>query len=301
MRFTPTRLLPAVLGIALGAPLPAAEETNADTDVSDSALRIRGVFDAALPRTERKNSLRLIFHPHFGDLNRRDHLRIPLGLRYGLSDNWEVMGEVEGYVSHGLKGVAFGENLGFSQAHLGTKYRLGDRGLPGWDTAVGFDYSRPLGAPPLDVTDGLEHMSPFVTFARPWARNPDVRLFWGLGASLVNKTSVAGQLQKNQLGDDTANFSAGFVWHQGLYHYTLEAAWQTTDGIGGEQRGNVFTLRPAVVYELPPRFTPGGNGQWLLGLGLHGSHGPDGFDLGVAAKVRVNFDFKRLLGRSRRP
>ena len=37
-------------------------------------------------------------------------------------------------------------------------------------------------------------------------------------------------------------------------------------------------------------------GKWLLGLGLRLSHGPDGNDIGVNAKLRVNFDFKRLLG-----
>lgn len=283
------------LGLAAAGPVTCLGEATADApEVSDSALRIRGIFDAALPGTERKNSLRLIFHPHLGDLMKRDHLRTPLGLRYGLTRNWEVTGEVETYFSHGLKATGLGKNWGLSQMHLGTKYRLGDRRIGGWETALGFDYTRPLGAPPLEVTDGLEHFAPYVTFARPLPARPDMRVFWGVGADLVNRTDIPGELRRNQLGDDAARLSGGVVWHLGAYHYTLEMDWATTDGFGGPAKGNVINLRPAVVYELPPHLRFGAKGQWLVGLGLRATHGPDGMDYGASAKVRVNFDLKRL-------
>ena len=56
------------------------------------------------------------------------------------------------------------------------------------------------------------------------------------------------------------------------------------------------SLRPAVVWEIPRRYTFNSRGQWLLGFGLRFTEGPDGFDVGASAKVRVNFDFKRLFG-----
>lgn len=285
------RLALAVAGIAWSAGLVA------EPDPTDSALRIRGIFDAPLPGTERKNSLRLIFHPHFGDLTEREHLRIPLGLRYGFTRNLEGTLEIEGYLSHGLKAAAFADDLGLSQIHLGAKYRLERELLRGWDTAVGFDYTHPLGAPPVDVTDGLTHIAPYFTFARTLERHPDLRVFWGVGADMVNKTSVPGRLSKNQLGDDTVNFTGGLVWKHGNFHYTLEADWRTTDWVGADGRGNYFALRPGLVWEVPAEITRSPRGQWLLGFGLRAAHGPDGFDLGAGAKVRVNFDLKRLLGR----
>lgn len=283
-----------ILLAALGL---ATARLAANPDPTDSALRIRGIFDAPLPGTERKNSLRLIFHPHFGDLTERDHLRIPLGLRYGFSRNLEGTLEVEGYLAHGLKGAAFAGDFGFSQIHLGAKYRLDREVLRGWSTAVGFDYTHPLGSPPLDITDGLTHIAPYFTFARTLPDHPDLRVFWGVGVDMINKTAVPGRLSKNQLGDDTVNFTGGLVWKHHNFHYTLEADWRTTDWVGADSRGNYFALRPGLVWEVPPEITRSSRGQWLLGFGLRAAHGPDGFDIGAGAKVRVNFDLKRLLGR----
>lgn len=276
----------------------AVAAAPADENVSDSALQVRGIFDASLPGTERKHALRLLFRPHLGDLQRRDTLRVPLGIRYGLTPNWEATGEIEGYISHGLGDVAAFADKGLSQVHLGTKYRLPVQ-LRGWDVAVGADYTHPLGSPPLEVTDGLEHTAPYISFARPLPSQPDMRVFLGLGADLINKTNITGRLEKNQLGDDTATLSAGWVWRRGPYHYTLEGAWTTTDGIGGPRQGNVLSLRPGLIWEVPPEFTFHSKGQWLAGVGLRITHGPDGTDIGASAKLRVNFDFKQLFGRRR--
>lgn len=286
-------LLAAVL-LASALPRLAAEP-----EVSDSSLRINGIFNAALPGTERKNSLRLIVHPHFGDLTERDHIHAPIGFRYGLTERWEATIDVEGYMSHGLRNVAFAKEMGFSQYHFGTKYRPESHLIPGWETGVGIDYSHPLGTPPLEVTDGFEHISPFITFARPLESQPNIRVFWGVGADLVNTTSTPGALRRNQLGDDSVDFSGGLVWKLGSYHYTFEASWETTDFVGGPLRGNVYSLRPGVVWEVPARWAFHGKGQWLLGLGLRVTHGPNGTEFGGGAKVRVNFDFKQLLGRKK--
>ncbi|HWA24964.1 MAG TPA: hypothetical protein VG734_04745, partial [Lacunisphaera sp.] len=43
----------------------------ADSRATDDDLRIKGVFETALPKTERKSSLRLIVHPHLGDFSER--------------------------------------------------------------------------------------------------------------------------------------------------------------------------------------------------------------------------------------
>jgi hypothetical protein len=90
-----------------------------------------GVFTANLPNTERRNALRFTFNPRFGDLSKYDHLRFPVGLRYGLTERWEVVGDVTGYVSHGLSGTAVGTELGLAEMHVGTKYNLGERILAG--------------------------------------------------------------------------------------------------------------------------------------------------------------------------
>ena len=122
--------------IFLGSMLRGAD-TPAPEKPSDDDLRVRGIFNSVLPRTEKKNSLRLIVHPHLGDLTKRDNLRTALGFRYGITTRWEATAEADAYFSHGLKGKSFFEESGFSTLHLGTKYQLGKIFRLGWETSVG--------------------------------------------------------------------------------------------------------------------------------------------------------------------
>jgi hypothetical protein len=268
--------------------------------VSDDDLRIRGIFDSALPGTERKNSIRLIVHPHFGDFHQRDYLRMPVGLRYGLNERLEVTGEMETYFAHGLGNVPFFGRSGLSALHFGTKYQFGKLWGTDWDTAIGFDFTRPIGTPPSDITDGLKHMAPYVSFSRRLITAPEWRVFWSVGYDEVRSTALPLNLQKNQLGADAGTVSGGFLWDRGAMTYTFETAW-TSSRISRRFDHDVLTLRPGFVWVVPPRFTFGDSGRWLLGGGLKLSKGPDGFDVGVSTKLRVNFNLRSLWRRNPQP
>lgn len=284
-------ILAALIG---GAGLPpgwAAEQAK----VTDDDMRIRGVFESALPGTEHKSSLRLIVHPHMGDLRERDYLRTALGFRYGLTERWETSIETDYYLSHGLKAVAFMREQGFSAWHLGSKYRLGKVWASGWDCSVGADWVRPVGAPPPSVTDGLEHVAPYITFSRQLERWPAWRVFCGTSYDFVNRTGIVGERSKNQLTDDSMGVSGGLLWERGTVTYSLESSYATMHPTV-DRTQDIVTVRPGLVWVVPTSYTFGSKGKWLFGFALSVSHGVDGTDLGVSAKLRVNFDFRRLLG-----
>lgn len=287
------KILAALALCALGPIGRTAEPAKA----TDDDLRIRGIFETALPRTERKKSLRLILHPHLGDLRERDYLRTATGFRYGITDRWETTAETDWYFSHGLKNVKFFDEQGFSSVHLGTKYLLGKMGAGGWEYSVGGDFTRPVGSPPPSVTDGLRHVSPYVALSRQLVRWPEWRVFCGLGYDFVAQTSIRGELSKNQLNDDSIGVSGGLLWAHGNATYTLETSYATM-ALTGDSSHYVFTLRPGVVWVLPSKYTFGSRGKWLLGFALRAGQGADGTDFGASLKLRVNFDFRRLLGRS---
>lgn len=285
-----------VCGCLLWSMAPAVEVVPEEkAKASDDDLRIKGVFDSALPRTEKKNALRFIVHPHLGDLTKRDHLRTALGFRYGLTKDWETSAEVDSYFTHGLRHGSFFKDSGFSALHLGTKYHLGDVFRVGWDTSVGLDWQSPLGKPPLDVTDGLRHLAPYVSISRTLTDHPAWRVFAGVGWDVVTRTSTPGQLEKNAFGDDSLNLSGGVLYVRGPLTYTLEAGYATTRLTSAVER-DVYSLKPGIVWVLPPKYTFGARGKWLFGVALKLSHGPDGNDVTLGAKLRVNFDFKRLFG-----
>lgn len=275
--------------------LSSAQTGTPVAKATDDDLQMKGVFNSVLPRTEKKNALRLIVHPHLGDLTKRDHIRTALGFRYGINSRWEASLEADAFFTHGLKKGGFFEDSGFSTLHLGTKYQLGDPLNIGWDTSVGINWQQPMGSPPLDVTDGLRHTAPFITASHNLAGAPGWRVFTGFGWDAVTQTTTRGELEKNELGDDSINVTGGVLYERGPVTYALETTYATTRFTAQVNR-DVYTVRPSIVWVLPAKYTLGSKGKWLLGLGLRLSHGPDGNDVGVNAKLRVNFDFKRLLG-----
>lgn len=292
------------LGLIVGliftaSPLAAqSDQTNVGVKGHDEPMKIQGVFNTDLPRTERKHRLRLIYHPHFGDLTQRDYLRTPLGFRYGLNDRWEASGEIETYFAHGLGAEPFGGTAGFSNLRVGTKYHWNQWLRPYFESAVGVSYSEPVGSPPAQVTDGLKHLASFITFSHRLESRPNLTLFTSLAYDDVTATRIRGERRKNQLGVDSWTTTSGLILNAGTFHYTLELSCSTSAWVTPETV-TVVSIRPAILWDLPKSFL-GLEGRWSLGVGVSGGRGPDGTDLGAGAKLRGEFDVRKLFRRPTR-
>ncbi len=297
LRYRP-RCLPWL--VLLAAPLVGGGDeppVAADEAVPDEEVQIKGVFNSELPRTERKHYLRLLVHPHFGDLHRKDSLRMPVGVRYGLTENWEVSAALESYFAHGFGESSPFAETGLSAVQFGTKHRPEWTLVPGWEMALGIDYVHPLNHPPIELTDGFEHTRPYVTFARDFPDWHGVRFFWGTGADIVGDTAVAGRLEKNEFGTHANTFITGFVWPRQRFSQTFELTYATTILLG-EDNLNRITVRPGCVFVLPERWTFHSRGQWVVGVAVPVTWGPDGWEAGLSVKFRGDFNFKKLLRRS---
>jgi hypothetical protein len=141
---------------------------------------------------------------------------------------------------------------------------------------------------------------PYLSLSRQLVDHPGWRTFATLGWDNVTHTSTPGQLEKNELGDDSVNLSGGVLYERGPLTYTLEASYATTRLTSAVDR-DVYSLKPGLVWVVPPKYTFAARGKWLFGAGLRLSHGPDGNDIGLSAKLRFNFDFKRMLGLKKAP
>jgi len=284
------RLLSALILLA-GLPL-FGEPTAAATALVGDDLRIPEVFTSHLPQTLPPGDVRVSVHPHLGDFDARDFLRIGAGLRYGLTSKWEAGASTGVYFSHGLGDVAFFKRAGLYSLNLSTKYNLGTFPIAGWTSAIGFDFDTPVSRPPRDLTDGMRHYNPYFVSSRRLLSHPEIRIFWGAGVDLVSHTDLPRKLLKNQLDDNTTSLSGGIVWDRHSLHYTLEVAWDSTRLVGHNQ-DDTLTLRPGVIWEVPWFRSRKSGRIVLLGGSLRCSFGPDGTGLGAGAKLRVNFDPKR--------
>ncbi|MBL9199372.1 MAG: hypothetical protein JNL39_02650 [Opitutaceae bacterium] len=257
--------------------------------------RLPGVFDTELTQTESPHHLRFILRPHFGDLVRHDHLRVPIGVRYGLGQTTEASAEAEAYVAHGLGAVKVGSRFGLAGLRLAAKQRL-----PAWAwfgenaVALGLSYRLPVGSPPEEITDGRRHLSPFVTVTRPVPGWPRLTGFASAAADFTARTAFRGVRNRNTLLDDSLSLTSGLVWRGAGVTGTLETTF-ATNAFGAKENGTVVTVRPGMSWRLPNSRWLRPDGRWTVGLAPRVSFGPDGTDFGFGVKLRGDFDFRKWM------
>ncbi len=270
--------------------LPMTGSTTKDTELH----KIDGIFNTELPKTEKKNSIKLIVHPHFGDLTSRNYIRVPTGIRWGVNDHTEVSATVEPYFAHGLKPGSPGYGIGDLQ--FGAKYAWHEWLKPDFDTSVGLNLFFPVGRPPIDMTNGFNRYSPFIVVGKKIAAHPGLTVFVNTGLSLLSKSSTPGQFDRNETHSNSFSITPGFVWDRYPWHYTFEASYESTALIGHDNKQFV-TLRPGIAWDLPRKLTFNSKGRWLVGFGYHITFGPDGTTSGSGGKIRGEFRLSRLFGR----
>ncbi len=278
--------IPPAPAAASPGPVPAAAE--------DQTLhKINGIFDTELPKTERKGVIRFIVHPHLGDFTSRSYVRVPLGIRWGVNDHVEFTATVEPYIEHGLRSGSPGNGIG--DFEVGGKYAFRRWLDTDWDASTGVNLRRPVGSPPLDMTDGYNHYTPYLTLSRPSARTENLTWFLNGTVDLMEKSSVAGTFRKDDPHSSSLLFSTGFVLDRYPYHYTLETGYQTTSLIGKDNQQFVF-VKPGFAWDLPRRLTFDSHGRWLFGFSVKITEGPDGTRVDTGGKIRGEFNLRRWFG-----
>ena len=291
----------ASLGLLLLLPLAVrAQESTAPTaaPASDekSLHKINGIFDTDLPKTERKGSVRLIVHPHLGDFTSRSYVRIPVGVRWGVNDHVEFTATVEPYFQHYLRSGSPGNGIGDVQ--FGGKYAIHGWFATGYDASAGLNVRLPVGHPPLDLTDGYNHYSPFLVLTQKSTTTEGLTYFVSGTVDLMAKSSVAGTFRKDDPHSSSLLCGAGFVLDRYPYHYTLEAGYQTTSLIGRDNQ-QFFFAKPGFAWDLPRKLTLNSHGRWLFGVSIKFTEGPDGLRIDSGGKIRGEFSISRWFGRGK--
>ena len=278
---------------------PAAENVQTARENDSLVTRVRGIFDLDLPSIDPPGTIKLTLHPHFGDLVRRDYMRVDTGFRWAVNDNFEISPEAAVYFTHGFGGGDDGYGIG--ELRLGSKYILRGKPDPDMETSLFLNVEVPVGSPPVDLTDGLNHIAPGFLVQHHSSHRPKLTTFAGAGLDLVSDSGIPGTPVRNQPLDDSMNFTAGVIYDLGQLKWTLSATYATT-ALLGDTTEHFFYLRPSLLWYVPRKYTFNSKTQWLLGLGLRSSWCPDGSELSSYTLVRAEVTFRQFLDniRSRR-
>ncbi len=258
--------------------------------------RIRGLFDLELPDLDPPGTVKLILHPHISDLVRRDYLRTDAGFRWALNDQFELSAEAATFLTHGLRGA--GDGYGVGKLSLGTKYVFAEWLHPQFETSAGLSIDLPVGRPPVDFTDGLEHYSPNLVVQHHWTSNAKLTTFAGASLDFVGHSPVRGTIQPNQPRDNSASLTLGGVYDVGQIKWTLAGTYTTTALISSGP-GHFFYLQPGVLWFVPKKITFNSKTQWIVGLSAPLTWGPDGFEFKVNSRVRAEITFRQVLDKIR--
>jgi len=266
----------------------------------DDELLLDQIFESHLPTTLAASALRFSVHPHLGDWETKDYMRLTTSLRYGLTKNCEISLGSELYFSHGNGNVRAFDDYGAANLRPGFKINLGQPLFSGWDTGVGADCEFPIGHPAPELTDGLRHFRPYVTFSHRLTAHPDLRIFVGFRLDAVTTTSLPGQFGKNAFHQSSAGITGGFVMDRGNLHYTFEATFDSTRLISRNEE-DVCTIRPGVIWEIPTRRDPRVLSKWMVGVAVNDTFGPGGNSVGTSFRLRYTSDIRRRFHFSRVP
>jgi hypothetical protein len=260
----------------------------------DEVLRLHDFFDVTLPGIAARHHLIFDFEPKVGDLLRREYVRYPLEVRYGLSKNWEIFG---GVTPVSPNPIDEGEDHRWSMgmAKLGVRYALPKAERLGFQKiSLGFEGRQPLGNPPLGLIDHYLHLRPSITASRPVTWFEDTTFFLGLtydrSVWAPGHDDVSSEAVKRHMSE----IAPGLLYKPGEFGYFAQYAlrhWDEPVGYRLEHIGKV-----GVIWDMPLERSRKWRlpGKWQFELGVRASDlDGEGTDLGVHARAKVRADWFR--------
>ncbi len=274
-------------------PSPAARVLSMPREAFDSSRRALASFidnlpelpDLGLPNFDRSGDVRLYLRPRFGDLRDEDYFRMLVGVRAKVSERLETSAEVGTYVTNGLRDNA---GNGLYQVRSGLKYEWASTPDDGW--SAGLDWVTPVSRPPLNITDGLRHTLPYVTYTRTLSSKNALVGFVTLGADFIDHTSLPEYLAENQLRANNLILTVGVAREWRRMHVIIRVFDANTAPLSGESE-NVFGIRPSLGVPVLRRAD--GTPRATVTLETRAVWGPDGFETGLNTRVRFDLRYRR--------
>src|SRR6187551_1441977 len=267
------------------------------TDTRPFYARIPGMFPFDLPDIDPPGTVKLILHPRFGDLLRRDYIRVDAGFRWAISNRFEFSPEARFYLTHGLGDTDDGYGVG--EIRLGSKYVLPKWPRADMDTSLTLAAYAPIKDAPLDLTDGFNHLTPGMLVQHHLIHHPKWTVFGGAGMDLIDQSDVAGTPVFNQPLEDSMNFTAGAIYDLGQIKWTLTTTYATTAWLGDETNHFLY-VTPNVMWHVPKKWMLNSKTQWILVLGCRFSFGPDGTEISTSSRVRAEITFRQVMEKFRK-
>lgn len=287
-----SRLLPLLVAGGLATvPIGASPADS----VREGVLRMTEFFDATLPGVLGLRSAALEVRPKFSDLRDHEFVRLPVEVRYGLGNRWELRAGLTPFFAHPWN-TGKEHRWGPGEARLGVRRDIGPT-LGFFDaTTLGAEVRTPLGDPPVDLNDHYTHLHPSLSAARRLSLLPDttfyVNLAYDRSVDLTHRTAPQPEVVRR----NTVEFAPGLLFKPGQLGWFGEYRLQRLQEEPGWRVAHQFQV--GSVWEVPlersRRWHLPGKWQLEVGYKFRREEGRAD-DQGLAARVTWRTSLREVL------
>jgi len=258
-----------VLFLILLLPLPISakkHQASEEQPIEDKSKKKPGwleeLLDMKLPKTQRMGELEISINPRLDDIVRRDYIRLPLHMKYGITPNWELSFRLNDFLVNPFRGE---DRSGISDVSFGTKYQWKKYPIPYVDTATDFSVQIPTDNKAY-ISDRYTHYRPQIIFSKIFPQWNEVQLSFAINLDILSSYSENVEDPNGTSRYDALGLVFGVLYPAPSHSYSLEAHWVTTEIDGGNQ--NTVYLLPGFFWFIPKKKYLKFPGTMRFGLGL---------------------------------
>ncbi len=256
-------------------------------------FRVNEFFDTTLPGTLDPFDLALDIRPRLGDFVGRHFIRFPMELRYGWTDDFEI---ISGWTPVTPNPFRSGDGRKWSpgEAGLGFRYNL-DARVEQVPIATFSLYGRtPLGRPPTDLIDGYAHVEPRLALMRPFLEE---RIFLVLNLVYDRSFNPPGHSRPDP-GEVTRQHIAevipGVIYMPGELGYVLQYTFRHIDEPMEDRLAHAY--RAGIIWEVPRERSAQWNipGTWQIEASYELTDEEErSLDHAILLRARVRLELRR--------
>lgn len=295
-----SRLVP-VATLLMGCTVArAAEKTMTATDrVREQVLRMTEFFDTTLPGVLGEHNMTLHVTPKFSDMRDNEFVRLPLEVRYGLSEKWELLGGIVPFAPNPIN-PGRDHRWGPGEAKLGARYDLDGLFKFFDDTTVGLETRVPIGKPPVELNDHYTHVKPFVSVARRLRIWPDTTLYGNVSYDRSVDLTDRGPPPPGVIRRNIIEVAPGLLFKPSELGYFSEYRWRHITEPGEWHLAHEIHF--GAIWDVPLARTERWRlpGKWQLELGykIDFEEGRD-TNHGIAARVNWRTTLREVLAHTK--